>query len=204
LAFASDRDGNSEIYVMNTDGSGQTRLTVDDADDYWPSWSPDGKKITFPSDRDGNSEIYVMNTDGSSPTRLTNDDAYDFYPSWSSAGRELDRFEAPTQVSTIQSLVGTWLNVDPGTSGWTRIEITRDGNKLIAHFWGACTPTDCDAGTTSTTYENLPFEMKIDSGFAERIFTFSLAEDTLHVTTLSHYTDDSGRSDSRLDSDFRR
>ena len=40
IAFTSDRDGNGEIYVMNADGSNQTRLTSDPADDYYPSWSP--------------------------------------------------------------------------------------------------------------------------------------------------------------------
>ena len=40
IAFVSDRDGNGEIYVMNTDGSGQTRLTNNPAVDASPSWSP--------------------------------------------------------------------------------------------------------------------------------------------------------------------
>ncbi len=39
-AFNSDRDGNNEIYVMNADGSGQTRLTDDPALDANPAWSP--------------------------------------------------------------------------------------------------------------------------------------------------------------------
>ena len=54
-----------EIYVMNSDGSGVTRLTNDSAWDGMPSWSPDGARIAFVSYRDGNGEIYVMNTDGS-------------------------------------------------------------------------------------------------------------------------------------------
>jgi len=56
---------------MNSDGSGQTRLTDNNAADFGPSWSPDGTKITFVSERDGNREIYVMNADGSGQTRLT-------------------------------------------------------------------------------------------------------------------------------------
>ncbi len=40
IAFASNRDGNFEIYVMNADGSGQTRLTDDPAQDTHPAWSP--------------------------------------------------------------------------------------------------------------------------------------------------------------------
>jgi len=45
---------------MNTDGTNPTRLTNNDAEDEYPSWSPDGTKIAFTSDRDGNYEIYVM------------------------------------------------------------------------------------------------------------------------------------------------
>ena len=45
IAFDSFRDGNFEIYVINPDGSGQTRLTNNEALDVVPSWSPDGQKI---------------------------------------------------------------------------------------------------------------------------------------------------------------
>ena len=60
IAFSSERDGNHEIYVMNTNGSNPTNLTNNAAVDQMPSWSPDGTKIVFTSDRDGNYEIYVM------------------------------------------------------------------------------------------------------------------------------------------------
>ena len=42
IAFASDRDGNGEVYVMDADGSNQTRLTNNPAFDFGPAWSPDG------------------------------------------------------------------------------------------------------------------------------------------------------------------
>ncbi len=72
-----------EIYAMNVDGSGLTRLTDNLATDSGPAWSPDGTRIAFGSTRDGNNEIYVMNADGSGQTRLTNNPAGDFIPAWS-------------------------------------------------------------------------------------------------------------------------
>lgn len=82
IAFSSSRDGNREIYVMNPDGSNQTRLTNNAATDEFPAFSRDGR-IAFSSDRDGNTEIYVMNTNGTGQTRLTNNSAQDTVPAFS-------------------------------------------------------------------------------------------------------------------------
>src|SRR5215208_2531616 len=95
IAFVSLTDGNDEIYVMNADGSGLTRLTDDPADDFNPSWSPDGEKIAFGSFRDSNEEsnneeIYVMSADdGSGLTRLTDDPAIDTFANWSPDGEKI-------------------------------------------------------------------------------------------------------------------
>jgi hypothetical protein len=72
IVFTSRRDGNSEIYSMNSDGSQITRLTENPAEDEWPCISRDGTKIVFSSNRDGNYELYSMSIDGTSLTRLTN------------------------------------------------------------------------------------------------------------------------------------
>ncbi len=85
IAFTSDRDGNEELYLINADGSGLTRLTDHPAADREPAWSPDGKRIAFTSSRDGNWDIYVIDVDGSGLSRLTDDPAYDGHPDWSSA-----------------------------------------------------------------------------------------------------------------------
>jgi len=59
ILFTSSRDGNYQIYAMNADGSGQTRLAPTASYDHHPSPSPDGRRIAFVSNRDGNEEIYV-------------------------------------------------------------------------------------------------------------------------------------------------
>jgi Tol biopolymer transport system component len=89
IVFYSERDGNSEIYVMQADGSHPTRLTHTAASEGYPNFSPDGSRISFDTDRDGNFEIYVMNADGSQPTRLTHDSARDISASWAPDGRKI-------------------------------------------------------------------------------------------------------------------
>ena len=89
IAFASDRDGNFEIYVMDADGSNLRRLTNNGDRDVYPSWSPDGQQIAFVSDRDGNFEIYVMDADGSNPENRTNNPDSDGAPSWSPDGQQI-------------------------------------------------------------------------------------------------------------------
>jgi eukaryotic-like serine/threonine-protein kinase len=103
----------------------------------------------------------------------------------------------------IESFVSTWLNVDTKTRDWTKIEITSKDGTLFAHFWGACYPTDCDAGITSALYNGNPVHMFIDSGFATKNFTVSLNDDTLHITTFTHFTDNSGRKDYTSEGNFR-
>jgi Tol biopolymer transport system component len=89
ILFDSTRDGNTEIYVMNADGSNQRRLTDDDGEDWGATWSPDGSQIAFNSDRTGAMEIYLMAADGTGVTRLTRDEIWDTSPSWSPDGSRI-------------------------------------------------------------------------------------------------------------------
>ena len=76
IAFTSYRYGNYEIYAMNADGTGVTRLTTSSAWNTSPIWLSDGSKIAYESCRDTtdltdpNGEIYSMNADGKAYAEL--------------------------------------------------------------------------------------------------------------------------------------
>ncbi|HSJ58638.1 MAG TPA: DPP IV N-terminal domain-containing protein [Anaerolineae bacterium] len=89
VAFESYRDGNGEIYVLDTTTNGLTNLTRHPADDKSPAWRPDGGAIAFASKRDGNWDLYVLDLSTGMVTRLTDDPAYDGAPAWSPDGREV-------------------------------------------------------------------------------------------------------------------
>ena len=93
IVFASARSTPDQIYVMNADGSEQTRLTNDPcSSDTHPRWSPDGSRIAFTGDcgrRDGTRQIYVINADGSGRTRLTDELIDNRDASWSPDGRRI-------------------------------------------------------------------------------------------------------------------
>jgi len=89
IAFQSDRDGSTQIYVMDAGGGQWQRVSNNRFNEFHPAWSPDGRKILFVSDRDGNQEIYKMNPDGSEQTRLTVSPFKEFNPQWSPDGKKI-------------------------------------------------------------------------------------------------------------------
>ena len=118
LAFVSRRDGNSEIYVINADGSGQESLTQHPARDSHPSWSRDGRKLAFVSRRDGNSEIYVMNADGSGLRNVTRAPSNDLRPAWSPDGRAI-AFVKIIQTKCAPNSDGTPCNKNTARPGFS-------------------------------------------------------------------------------------
>jgi Tol biopolymer transport system component len=82
---------NCDIWSMNADGGGQTRLTTTEvAQETWPTWSPDGTQIAFTSNElDDFQDIWVMDADGSDPTRLTSTIGFDAFPEWSPDGTKI-------------------------------------------------------------------------------------------------------------------
>jgi len=89
VVFASNRDGNMEIYSCDADGTGLKRLTFTKAIDTSPCWSPNGYQIAFTSDRGGSPQIYVMDADGANTRRLTFEGNYQDSPAWSPQGDKI-------------------------------------------------------------------------------------------------------------------
>jgi hypothetical protein len=74
IAFASDRAGDSDIYLMDAEGFDEQVVTLDGtgADDRMPSLSPDGQWIAYLSDgEDDRFQVYLMPVRGGAATRLT-------------------------------------------------------------------------------------------------------------------------------------
>ena len=82
ILFVSERDGNKEIYVMESSGNKQIRLTFNEKADYSPVWSPDGRTIAFVSALDGDADIFTMDSSGQNQARITNNDSADTDPRW--------------------------------------------------------------------------------------------------------------------------
>ena len=73
IAFASNRTGYFNIYVMNKDENGQISLNTSGSDTH-PAWSPNGTKIAFDRTLASHTTIYVMNSDETGQKKLTWDD----------------------------------------------------------------------------------------------------------------------------------
>jgi formylglycine-generating enzyme required for sulfatase activity len=139
---------------MNADGSDVRRLTDHPADDYWPTWSPDGSQIAFASERDGNFEIYVMRvqdvlqgTGDGVLRRLTNSSGDDLEPAWSPSGSQIAfmHYSAGQSAIYVMPAPGPETQVDiidtlQGTDGSNQRRLTdSDGNDWLP-AWSPAPP----------------------------------------------------------------
>ncbi len=99
IAFCGLKDGHSDLYVTNPDGSLLQRLTADLYDDREPAWSPDGRLLVFASDRSiaadsvrgdtlrfGGYRLFTVTGNGDSIACITPGEESAVSPSWSPQG----------------------------------------------------------------------------------------------------------------------
>jgi Tol biopolymer transport system component len=118
-----------DIYTMNPDGTGQTRLTTNAVIGEVPSvWSPDGKMIVFARYTNNTQHIWVMNADGSGQRKLTSSDIYETEPSWTPNGKIIFRRTNSTGRTDVYS-------INPDGTGETRLDNLKGDGKRINFAW---------------------------------------------------------------------
>src|SRR3990172_2997484 len=119
ILFTSQRSGKYQIYMMNPDGSGITKLTPDNYSNSEGVWSPNANKIIFNSEEQTYEEtaMWIMNSDGSDRRLLT----YGYSMSWSPDGQTV----AFTHIPNLPLYRDYYLyTIRPDGSGWSQLTTT--------------------------------------------------------------------------------
>jgi Tol biopolymer transport system component/DNA-binding winged helix-turn-helix (wHTH) protein len=118
IAFMSNRSGDLEIWVCDSDGSNPVQLTSFRGPNVsTPRWSPDGGRIAFDSDAEGGEDVWMIGANGGKPVRMTTHPLNDGDPSWSRDGR--------------------WIYFDSDRTGERQVwKIPADGGEAMQVTWG--------------------------------------------------------------------
>jgi len=107
VAFVSDRGGTPQLYIMNVDGTNQTKVDLPDKGYVIdPAWSPNGQLLAFSWRRpNGNYDLYVMEIVTHELVELTLDAARNERPSWAPDGRHIVFESTRTGTRQIWSMI---------------------------------------------------------------------------------------------------
>jgi TolB protein len=125
IVFEGKRQGVTDIYVVNGDGTQLRNLTNSAAADNWPAWSPDGKQVVFAT-QNGDYDLYIVNADGTDLRALTDNTVDDRYPQWSQDGTRILYTSYPDGPGRIYVV-----NVD-GTAPRPIVDITMWGRQGLS------------------------------------------------------------------------
>jgi TolB protein len=166
IALTLSKDGNSELYTIDTSGNIKGRLTNNSAIDGSPSWSPAGNQLAFVSNRAGGPQVFRMSSGGGGGSRVTKKGDYNQTPDWSPgegeaanwiayAGREgggFDIFAINVKSGKLKRITqGGGRNTDPSWApdgrliSWSSsrggiVIANEDGNNQISVIKAGTTP----------------------------------------------------------------
>ncbi|HTH38901.1 MAG TPA: winged helix-turn-helix domain-containing protein [Pyrinomonadaceae bacterium] len=131
LVYSSSSGGNSDIWSLDSDMVTRKQLTTEDAVDYDPQVSPDGRHIIFISNRNGKYNVWRMNFDGREPVQLTNGEG-EQHPTFTPDGRFVV-FNSVKDLSLRQVPVLGGASTQLSDKRCRNVSISPDG-KQFAHF----------------------------------------------------------------------
>lgn len=131
VAFASDRHGNWDVFVMSAEGGPVTQVTFDDAQELHPTWSPDGKKLCYCryNDRTGNWELWTVSVDKPGTRSFV---CEGMFPRWSPDAED-DRVLFQRSRKRGDRLYGVWTIDIVDGEGVNPTEIVAAGDAAIMH-----------------------------------------------------------------------
>ena len=89
IAFASNKTGAKEIYVMDLDGGNIMLMTRNDSLNLTPRWSPDGRFLAYVSYRDNNPDLYLLDVTCGRRTKISSLPGLNISPAWAPDGKSI-------------------------------------------------------------------------------------------------------------------
>lgn len=137
IVYSSTTGGNTDIWIMEADGTNRRRLTHDPASDFLPTVSPDGRRIVFLSTRTGVQQLWGMDIDGRNQTQLT-DGGMKYRPRYSPDGKWIVYAAIPPSQSrpTLWKMPAEGGQPVQLTAAYSRIpSVSPDGRLVACYYW---------------------------------------------------------------------
>ena len=138
ISFSHAKNGNREIYAVNTESGAVKNLTDSPADEWEARWSPDGKHIVFVSTRNDSQGVYVRNLETDEITTVIATEDYEDYPSFSHDGKKVTFTGGLRGYREVHTWDWETGEVKPITRGHKLVGSTSfspDGSKIVYHAY---------------------------------------------------------------------